>query len=116
MWQFTILTNLDNQKHTHSFLALAYLADDHVKEAKVTIEKLLDLFANFEPDHAQDPVKFIKLAEEAKRNRPSLKKNPVKKWPWFVGGIIIAGVATALLTRPPAAKPLPGPPTVGDNN
>lgn len=49
--------------------ALAYLAKDLQYLAKRSIQKILELEPNYEPDPIQDPPSFTQLVEEAKKQK-----------------------------------------------
>ena len=97
----------------YKFLALAYIAEDLPDGAKEAVEKLLLLNANFAPDRATDPSKFIALVEEAQKIRS--RKKSRKKRIFYIGGTLLAGIATAAILftgsggGPPAVR-LPDPP------
>jgi len=108
---------------------LVYIAKDYIEQAKVAINKLLDLVPNYEPDPAQDKPEYINIFEQVKqeRNKPEppapikevkQKKGGGAKWLLIGGGVVVAGVGAALAlggggTTPPppgGVTTLPTPP------
>lgn len=101
----------------YRLLALSYLAEDFDNEARVAVKKLLDLNENFESDPTQDDAGFIKQVEEEKEIRAQ-KKSKRKKWFLIGGGVVLAGLTTAILTTVGGETPrprLPDPPVFPDD-
>ncbi len=101
----------------YRLLALSYLAEDFDSEARVAVNKLLDLNKNFEPDPTQDDARFIKQVEEENEIRAQ-KKSKRKKWFFIGGGVVLAGVTTAIITAVGGGTPrerLPDPPVFPDD-
>jgi hypothetical protein len=113
---------------------LIYIAKDYIEQAKIAINKLLDLVPMYQPDPDQDQPAFVQIFERVKSERqqrqtgaPSEKKPPKEvklkkgggaKWLLIGGGVLVAGAGAALAlgggsggtTPPPPSQALPTPP------
>jgi len=87
---------------------LIYIAKDYIEQAKIAINKLLDLVPMYQPDPDQDQPAFVQIFERVKSERqqrqtgaPGEQKPPEKKGgsgKWLlVGGGAAAAVIVAVL-------------------
>jgi len=72
----------DKEKiRAYRLLGLVNIAKDDLSEAKKSIEKLLQLNPDYQPDLNQDPPPFVKLIEEEKAARVKIEQIPEAKKP-----------------------------------
>ena len=106
---------MEQRAKAYEFLALAYIAEGLIEEAKDTINKLLDIEKNYRPDSSIHPAKFVELTQQAIDQRS--KRNRLKKYFLYGGG----GLAFAVTLKYIISKgeeqpnPLPTPPRLPDN-
>jgi hypothetical protein len=105
----------------YRLLSLAYIEEVQLSEAEDTVEKLLDLNENFEPDPTIDPSNFIEFVEASKevRAQAQAKKSRKKRWLYIGGGTVLAGAVTAaIIVATGGSEPrprLPDPPPYPEN-
>ena len=113
---------------------LIYIAKDYIEQAKIAINKLLDLVPMYQPDPDQDQPAFVQIFERVKSERQQRqtgvpgeqkpqkevksKKGGGAKWLLIGGGVLVAGAGAALALGgggsgtppPPPSQSLPTPP------
>jgi hypothetical protein len=123
------------KKDAYELLAQSYLANSYLSEARSAIRKLLVLVPSYVPprDAPELAKEVAKVREEmGEEKKPAEQQETPKQevasekgggfpqtWHWIVGGVVVAGVATALIVgggskneNPPPVQNLPGPPAL----
>ena len=112
----------EQKQRAYRLMGLTYIAKDYLTEAKSSIEKLLKLVPNYQPDPIFDPPPFINLVKEVQDETVAKQvtakeeeKSDSNLW-WYVGGgAAVVVVAAVLLSggsdeEPAQPQALPGPP------
>ncbi len=74
------LKNEDKSK-AYRLLGLTYMAKDYLEQAKQSIQKLLELAPNWQPDPDQDPPPFTRMVEEVRKEMKEEQKEAVPEKP-----------------------------------
>ncbi len=121
------------QAWAYKLLGQAYVSKNELQPAKVSVQKLLEVAPDYEPDRDQDLQRWIELVEAARQERErqiqrqqppkppddkpviqpaSTRKSGGKKWLWIgSGGAVVAGTAAYLILKgEETGKRLPDPP------
>ncbi|MFX0200230.1 MAG: hypothetical protein ACFFCW_29270 [Candidatus Hodarchaeota archaeon] len=98
----------------YKLLALAYIAEVALDEAKNAIEKLLDIDKNFRPDATRDPARFVELTQEAIKKHEGKRK--LRNYLLIGGGIATAVAIVVVIQSPEKQQPLPEPPALPGNH
>jgi len=95
----------DSKMKAYRLLGLTYLAKDYLVEAKIAINKLLELVPNYQTDPVQDPPPYINLVEELRgqviiadddhSKKPEEKSNSL--WYYIGGGVAAVVLGIVLL-------------------
>jgi hypothetical protein len=113
----------EQKQKAYRLMGLTYIAKDYLTEAKNSIEKLLKLVPNYQPDPIFDPPPFINLVKEvqeetvAKQVTTKEEAESSNIW-WYVGGgaavvlvgaVLLSGGSDDDTTQP---QNLPAPPSL----
>ena len=63
----------EDKSKAYRLLSLTYMAKDYLEQAKQSIQKLLELVPNWQPDPDQDPPPFMRMVAEG---RQEMKEEP----------------------------------------
>ena len=74
------LKNEDKSK-AYRLLSLTYMGKEYLEQAKQSIEKLLELVPNWQPDPDQDPPPFTRMVEEIRKEMAEEQKAAAPKEP-----------------------------------
>jgi hypothetical protein len=104
-------------------MGLTYIAKDYLTEAKSSIENLLKLVPNYQPDPIFDPPPFINLVKEVQdetvaKQVTTKEEEPSSNIWWYVGGgaavvlvgaVLLSGGSDEETTQ---TQSLPAPPDI----
>lgn len=124
------LKNEDKSK-AYRLLGLTYMAKDYLEQAKQSIQKLLELVPNWQPDTDQDPPPFMHMVEEVRKEMKEEKKEAApqkaveqlqeqpkkggsKKFLWIGLGAVAIGGGLAIGLIGGGGNGDPMPPVTGD--
>jgi len=71
----------EDKSNAYRLLVLTYMATDYLEQAKQSIQKLLELVPNWQPDPDQDPPPFTHLVEEVRKEMEEAQKAAVSEKP-----------------------------------
>ena len=71
----------EDKSKAYRLLGLTYMAKDYLEQAKQSIQKLLELVPNWQPDPDQDPPPFTHMVEEVRKEMEEAQKAAVSEKP-----------------------------------
>ena len=113
----------EQKQRAYRLMGLTYIAKDYLTEAKISIENLLKLVPNYQPDPIFDPPPFINLVKEVQdetvaKQVTTKEEEPSSNIWWYVGGgaavvlvgaVLLSGGSDEETTQP---QSLPAPPDI----
>ena len=101
---------VEQRAKAYQLLAFAYIAEELTDKAKDTIDKLLDVNKNYQPDISLHPAKFVEYTQQEINRRKA--KNRLKNYIlWGSAGVVVTVVvALQIFKGETPTGPLPEPP------
>ncbi len=105
----------NDRADAYRFLALMYLSQDDLEQARKAVYNMLMLNRKYKIDPEKDPPAFIVLLEKTRPTIPESLSERLfggfKKWIWVSGGLAVTYVTFSLLNTEKTDADLPEPPS-----